>query len=87
MNIHFFTLLPWLNINFFDIDLKIVQIWSSFEKNTNHRSDFFLNCQPEYIECIEKASESRLKDILFCMPSLILISVCKCLESGWGILA
>ena len=60
------------------------------KKNANHGSDLFLNCQPEYVDCFEKASEidseSRLKDKLVCMSFLILISVFKCLESGWGIL-
>ena len=49
-----------------------------------------MHCQPEYVDCFEKASEidsvSRLKDKLVCMSFLFLISVFKCLESGWGIL-
>ena len=42
------------------------------------------------MDCFENASEidseSRLKDKPVCMSFLILISVFKCLESGWGIL-
>ena len=42
------------------------------------------------MDCFEKASEidseSSLKDKLVCMSFLILISVFKCQESGWGIL-
>ena len=42
------------------------------------------------MDCFEKASEfdseSRLKDKLVCMSFIILISVFKCLECGWGIL-
>ena len=76
--------------NFYVTGLKKVQILSEFEEKYHHGSVLFLHCQPEYVDCFEKASEidseSRLKDKLVCMYFLILISVFKCLESGWGIL-
>ena len=68
----------------------MVQILSEIEEKYHHGSVLFLHCQPEYVDCFEKASEidseSRLKDKLVYMSFLILISVFKCLESGWGIL-
>ena len=76
--------------NFYVTGLKKVQILSEIEEKYHNGSVLFLNCQPEYVDCFEKASEidseSRLKDKLVCMTFLILILVFKCLESGWGIL-
>ena len=52
---------------------------SEFEEKYHHGSVLFLHCQPEYVDCFEKASEidseSKLKDKLVCMSFLILISV------------
>ena len=87
INIHFKAILAWLNIKFLcHWPKKISRFCPILKKNANHGSDLFPNCQPEYMNCFEKASEidseSRLEDKLVCMSFLILILVFKRLESG-----